>query len=108
MCRAAGIPQETISEYLGHARSSVTDRYTSPIEAEMQATENMVKLATYLSRGDTESRLAQLEDAESPANERSRAPYSAESVRAAFADDPDGLERLLRELREQVQEVDPQ
>ena len=100
MCRAAGIPQETISEYLGHARSSVTDRYTSPIEAEMQATENMVKLVTYLSRGDTESRLAQLEDAESPANERLRAPFSAENVRAAFAGDPEGFERFLEELRE--------
>ena len=60
----------------------------------------MTKLVTYLSRGDTESRLVQLEHAASPANARSSSTLSAESVRAAFAGDSEGFEHFLKELRE--------
>ncbi len=76
-------------------RSTVTDRYTSPIEAEMTGPGNMGKLAACLARGDTEGRLAQLED-----EWQRRSPISAEAVRAAFTGDREGFERFLKELRE--------
>jgi integrase len=96
LCRAAGIAEADTSEYLGHSRQGITARYTSPIDVDAAALDNMERLAALIARGDTEARLAQLDAEFEPVG----VPLLAEQVRQAFADDPEGFERFLDELLE--------
>jgi integrase len=62
MARAAGIPADDIKDYLGHSRGSgVTVRYTSSIDSEWRDAENAQRLASFIGRGDTDARIAQLD-----------------------------------------------
>jgi integrase len=88
LCRRAGVREDDIKDYLGHSRQGVTARYTSSIEYEAVGADNMKLLADYLSRGDTGGRVEQIETVD-PVLE----------VTARYADDPEGLARLIDGLR---------
>jgi integrase len=93
MLRAAGVREADISDYLGHSREGITARYTSSIEYEAVGADNMKLFASYLARGDSAARIGQVEEGD-----------AARELAARYADDPEGLARLVDQLRAALDE----
>jgi Phage integrase family len=93
-CRAAGISMDDASDYLGHSRGDigVTARYTSAVERDLRDADNMAKLATYLARSDSKTRITQLDE---PRENDGLTRVLVER----FAGDPEGLDRFLDDVR---------
>jgi hypothetical protein len=64
LCRRAGVREDDIKDYLGHAREGVTARYTSSIEYEAVGADNAKLLTGFLARGDSVARIEQVEAGE--------------------------------------------
>jgi integrase len=97
MLRAAKVVKDDRDDYMGHERPGVDARYTSAIEVEALALENMQRFATFLARVDSSARIEQLDGtAPAPADDLARI------IAERLGGDSEALDDLLDRVRAEM------